>query len=314
MSNPTTFDHLKYSQLQMAAEAFIRNETTGFLNGSGDDLSRVLKAGNDVMVLVDGFRPAPSGYQPRFADIELIQAGAGDDIVDLTSQDFAYGDVSLEGNGGNDVLWASSGNDLLSGGVGNELFAGGTGNDTIIGGSGRDVLVFDRGDGADVVKASPGAVYGVSLGGGIEYADLAKRRAGTDLRLDIGQSDQILSKDWYVAKRPQPVTSLQVIAEAMADFDAGGSDPLRDEKVEIFDFGGLVDAFDAARAATPTLTHWALADALSRHQLAGSDSAAFGGDLAYQYGRSGSLAGIGVTPAIGILADPAFGSAVQRRH
>ncbi|MBN8498743.1 hypothetical protein, partial [Accumulibacter sp.] len=46
-------------------------------------------------------------------------------------------------------------------------------------------------------------------------------------------------------------------------------------------------------------------------QLAGSDSAAFGGDLAYQYGRSGSLAGIGVTPAIGILADPAFGSAAQ---
>ena len=326
-----------------------------FDGGDGRD-TLVGTAGNDVMVLDDGFSPAPSGHQPRFTGIEVIQAGAGDDIVDLTSQDFAYGDVSLEGNGGNDVLWASSGNDLLSGGVGNdqldggwgsdiaqggegadvlhdsagnnlfdggagadvltggsgnELFAGGTDNDTIIGGSGRDVIVFNRGDGADVVKASPGAVYGVSLGGGIEYADLAMSRAGTDLRLDIGQSDQILFKDWYVATRPVPVTSLQVIAEAMADFDADGSDPLRDEKVESFDFGGLVDAFDAARAATPTLTHWALADALSRHQLAGSDSAAFGGDLAYQYGRSGSLAGIGVTPAIGILADPAFGSAAQ---
>jgi hypothetical protein len=97
----------------------------------------------------------------------------------------------------------------------------------------------------------------------------------------------------------------------MSDYAPGGSDPLCDHKVETFSFGALVEAFDKARAADATLTSWAVANALASFQLAGSDSAALGGDLAYQYGLNGSLAGIGVAPALDILGNPAFGASAQ---
>jgi hypothetical protein len=45
--------------------------------------------------------------------------------------------------------------------------------------------------------------------------------------------------------------------------------------------------------------------------LEGSDTAALGGDLAYQYGKNGTLAGIGVTPALATLSDANLGTAAQ---
>jgi hypothetical protein len=102
-----------------------------------------------------------------------------------------------------------------------------------------------------------------------------------------------------------------MIAAAMPDYAPGGGDPLRDDNVENLNFSGLVAAFDSARSANPSLTGWALTNALAAFQLAGSNSAAMGGDLAYQYGLNGTLAGIGVTPALGVLANPALGLAAQ---
>ena len=103
----------------------------------------------------------------------------------------------------------------------------------------------------------------------------------------------------------------KAIAEAMADFSAGGSDPLLDQKVENFNFAGLVGAYDTARVANPTLTNWALTNALTSFQLAGSDTAAIGGDLAYQYGKNGTLTGIGLTAAQDVIGNANFGSQTQ---
>ena len=72
---------------------------------------------------------------------------------------------------------------------------------------------------------------------------------------------------------------------------------LRNQKVESFNFTGLVSAFDKARAATPTLTTWALTNALLGHQLASSNTAALGGDLAYQYGKTRAFTNIGLAAA-----------------
>lgn len=47
MTTPTISEYLKYANLQMAAEAFIRDPATNVLNGSGDDLIRALMAGNN---------------------------------------------------------------------------------------------------------------------------------------------------------------------------------------------------------------------------------------------------------------------------
>lgn len=62
--------------------------------------------------------------------------------------------------------------------------------------------------------------------------------------------------------------------KATTDYVAGSSDVTKKNKVETFNFDGLVSAFDAARTANPSLTSWALSGALAVQYLSGSDTAA----------------------------------------
>jgi hypothetical protein len=82
--------------------------------------------------------------------------------------------------------------------------------------------------------------------------------------------------------------------------------------VEQFDFQALVAAYDAARTADPLLDRWTLMNALLDAHLAGSDDAALGGDLAYQYGLNGSLAGIATNAAHDVLGSAQFGTQAQQ--
>jgi hypothetical protein len=118
-------------------------------------------------------------------------------------------------------------------------------------------------------------------------------------------------EDWYAATPSRSVVKLQVIAEAMSDFAAGGSDQLLDQKVESFYFTALVGAYDAVRKTAPMLSDWELSSALFSCRLVGADDAAFGGDLAYQYGRHGRLTGIGLAAAHEIVSDSGFGTQAQ---
>jgi hypothetical protein len=101
------------------------------------------------------------------------------------------------------------------------------------------------------------------------------------------------------------------VIEGTSDYDGASSDATRNKKIETFNFDGLVSAFDAARTANPSLTTWALTGALAAQYLSGSDTAALGGDLAYRYGRLGTLADISFTPAVGILGGSGFGTSAQ---
>jgi len=231
---------------------------------------------------------------------DVLQGGAGNDLVSDTS--------------GSNLLDGGAGNDWLSGGSGNDLLIGRTGNDVIKGGTGTDVIAFNKGDGQDVVDATAGQNDALSLGGGITYQDLALSKQNDDLVAETGNGESLTLRNWYAAATNHTVLNLQVVAEAMAGYDASSSDPLLNKKVETFDFQGLVGAFDAARAADPAITSWALANALAQYHLSGSDDAALGGDLAYQYGLNGSLAGIGLTHAQDALGDPQFGTQAQALH
>jgi hypothetical protein len=236
------------------------------------------------------------------AGVDLLQGGAGNDTISDTNA-----------TGGN-LFDGGAGTDTLTGGTGKDLYIGGAGNDTINTGTGADVLAFSRGDGGDggdVIAASTGSDNTLSLGGGISYADLSFSKSGNNLLLQLGAGEQITLQNWYASTSNRSVLNLQVIAEAMADFAAGGADPLKDQKVEQFNFLGLVDRFDQARAANPALTSWALAGALLDFHTGGSDSAALGGDLAYQYGLNRNLTGIGVVPATTTMNDAQFGVAPQ---
>ncbi|HIG79883.1 MAG TPA: calcium-binding protein [Cycloclasticus sp.] len=79
----------------------------------------------------------------RLVDIEIINAGDGNDIVDLTSDNFVLTNaVTINGEAGNDILWGSNGDDAINGGVGDDSIFGGAGNDILTGGAGNDVFQF----------------------------------------------------------------------------------------------------------------------------------------------------------------------------
>jgi Ca2+-binding RTX toxin-like protein len=225
----------------------------------------------------------------------------------------------LEGGGGTDTLTDASGNTLFNGGAANDtitsgaandLLIGGTGNDTLTTGSGADIIAFNLGDGQDTVAASTTKDNTLSMGKAL-YADLVFQKSGNNLVLKVGASDQITFTGYYTSTSNRSVDKLQVVIEGTTAYNAGSSDAMLNKKIETFNFDALVTAFDAARAATPSLTSWALTNALAAAFLGGSDTAAIGGDLAYQYGRSATLADISFTPAAGILGATGFGSSTQ---
>ncbi len=218
---------------------------------------------------------------------------------------------ALVGGTENDLLQARLGGDTLDGDGGNDFLAAGGGADTIKPGAGQDVIAFNRGDGSDIVQATGGPDDTLSVGGGVRYQDLTLSKSNNDLVLDAGSGDRLTFKDWYAATPVRPVLNLQLIAEAMTDFDPASTDPLLNRKVQSFDFQGLAQAFDAARAANPALTSWALTDALLDFHLSGSDTEALGGDLAYQYGKNGALTGIALNAARDILGSSQFGVQAQ---
>ena len=80
----------------------------------------------------------------RALNLETIKAGDGNDIIDLTSPTFDMGGIALtlEGEAGEDILWAAEGDDTLNGGAGNDVLFGGEGNDTLTGGAGVDIFEF----------------------------------------------------------------------------------------------------------------------------------------------------------------------------
>ena len=101
--------------------------------------------------------------QSRIAQIDEIRAGAGADIVDMTSKQFEYiGDgLTIHGGDGNDTIWANkgdnwlfgdAGNDRIVGASGNDVIVGGIGNDRMHGGGGNDIFTFCENWGADTVE------------------------------------------------------------------------------------------------------------------------------------------------------------------
>lgn len=109
--------------------------------------------------------------QPSLLNIDQIETGAGDDVVDLTSLRFFYPDVVLSGGDGSDWLWGNAGNDRILGGSGNDCLSGNGGNDHLIGDSGRDCI--DGGAGIDTaIFAGERSSYSIGIdGNGLNVQD-----------------------------------------------------------------------------------------------------------------------------------------------
>ena len=265
-------------------EALYLTGTTA-INGTGNAIDNLLvgNSGNNTLNGAGGN--------------DILQGGAGTDTLTDTV--------------GNNLFDGGAGNDTITGGTGNELFIGGTGSDTITTSTGADVIAFNLGDGSDIVNSSTGKDNTVSLGKGIKYADLQFKKNGNDLILVTGASDQITFKDWYANTTNHNVANLQIVIEGTSDYNSASTNKLNNKKIEQFNFDGLVSKFDQARAAQPSLTSWALSASLLEFYLSGSDTAAIGGDFAYQYAKNGNLSNFSLTPAQAVLNNAQFGTASQ---
>jgi hypothetical protein len=243
------------------------------------------------------------------ANNTFIDSAGGNDIHQGLAGIDTFNDSS-----DNNLFDGGSGIDIITAGDDSDLFIGGLDNDTITTGSGYDVISFNKGDGQDIINASTGADNTISFGGNFAYSDLSLTKSTNDLIIKMGASDQVTLKDWYASGTSNnSVVNLQVIAEAMQGFSLGGIDSLRNNNIEIFNFTNLVNAFDTDVATdAANATNWQLTDArLTAHLQAGSDTAAIGGDLAYQYGKNSNLTGMGLLNAQSVISNASFGQAAQ---
>lgn len=256
-------------------------------------------------------------YHGTNAD-ELMQIVNNTTYTDGTKgNDIIIGSASgniIYGGEDNDYINGAEGSDHIRGDFGNDIMIGGAGNDTITANTGFDIVSFNKGDGQDVIYDSTGSDNTLSLGGNFAYSDLSLTKVNDNLVLKLGASDQITFANWYSYSFPsKSIINLQVIAEAVANFELSGTDPLRNNKIENFNFLNLVDAFDAEVAANAeNASNWQLTDErLTAHLQAGSDTEAIGGDLAYQYGKYSSLNGVGLLHAQGVIGSANFGQSAQ---
>ena len=145
-----------------------RNKLSDIVEGSTDAnvLLMTDDANGDAMFVDDIYSASPDELglsQSRIAQIDEIRAGAGNDIVDMTSDKFEYtGDgLTIRGGDGNDTIWANkgdnwlfgdAGNDRIVGASGNDVIVGGIGNDRMHGGGGDDIFTFGENWGMDTVE------------------------------------------------------------------------------------------------------------------------------------------------------------------
>lgn len=111
------------------------NQSYDFLRGDAGNDTLVMTDGNDALIADDTASPShSSGSGARVSGVEVIDAGAGDDIINLTSLSYNFGTVTAYGGTGNDIIWSSAGSDSLDGGSGNDWLNGGDGDDVLRGG------------------------------------------------------------------------------------------------------------------------------------------------------------------------------------
>lgn len=142
---------------------------------------------------------ADSAEQARLSNIDTIIATEGDDVIDLTSQRFAFdGGVAVHGGNGNDVIWANcgentlfggAGDDSIVGGSGDDVIIGGAGNDTLHGGGGTDIFCFAGDWGQDTVAQLDGGDFRLWFDDGIEKNMLSVTQDGMDTRIELTGTD-----------------------------------------------------------------------------------------------------------------------------
>lgn len=274
------------------------------------EVERLVLTGGNV---VNGTGNASNNWLSGNSAVNVLNGAAGADV--MLGQ---AGDDTLQDTAGNNAFDGGAGNDTLVAGNSADLIAGGIGNDVLTLGAGTDIISFNRWDGADTLNApASGAGAGehndtLSLGQ-VRFSDIRLARDGSDLVLKVtGTADSLRLKSWYLGTANQTINRLQVVVDSTSDYAAGSGDVLRSSRITTLDFGQLVAAYDAAKAANPSLGDWAPSNAtLTASLVSSSDTAALGGSLAYRYAQDGTLGNVAYQTAVDQLTSADFAAAPQ---
>ncbi|CAA7625790.1 Type V secretory pathway, adhesin AidA [Magnetospirillum sp. SS-4] len=174
----------------ISIKGYNRHDET-YSGNEGDTL--VGAEGRDYMSLegADG--------QQKISGFDHIQLGDGDHVIlDMTTTRYDYGDLTVAGGSGHDVIWSAGGDDLLVAGNGGNTIHGGGGDDTIVAGAGADDLMgqdgsdlflFDFGTGHDVVNGGAG-------GNWTDTIDLSTNmEAGATITITAGDNSWTVQSD-----------------------------------------------------------------------------------------------------------------------
>jgi len=176
------------SEVAVDAESIVLTDTTLIVGGLSDSITGVeafILTGGDLSSSIDA-----SGY--TLGNVTINGEGGDDTLVGSDGDDFingGSGNDTLSGGLGNDSMLGGAGGDSLDGGSANDTLAGNGGNDTLNGGTGLDSIdggtggdVIDGGDDNDTVLAGAGAD---SVDGGL----------GNDRLVGEGQDDTLNGDD-----------------------------------------------------------------------------------------------------------------------
>ena len=174
----------------------------------------------DAIFLDDVYTGLPEEIEEntaRLFRLRKIIAGAGDDIVDMTSQRFEYtgGDLLISGGDGDDVIWANkgsrnslfgdAGNDRIVGASGDDVIVGGIGNASMHGGGGDDIFTFCENWGTDTVEQlATGTVTLWFISGSMENWNaetLTYSDGGNSVTVSGVSADQVTLKFEYGGSR-----------------------------------------------------------------------------------------------------------------
>ena len=155
-------------------------------------------ANGDALFLDDLYSALPATLkeqQARVLHINGIRAGAGNDVIDLTSQRFAFAGelLTVHGGLGDDVIWGNNlkfkdrnmlfgdaGDDRIVGSENNDLLVGGAGDDSIHGGGGDDIFAFGGDWGHDTIDQLDTGTVTLCFEKGSKSKWNAKTRTYTD--------------------------------------------------------------------------------------------------------------------------------------
>lgn len=187
----------------------VRSRDT-FNGDAADDLSvpttgtdtLIMTSGDDVLSISDVISPVSSILSPRVAFMEIIDAGAGNDIVDLSGD--SHQSVTIYGGDGDDILAGSIGNDTIYGDAGNDRLVGGEGNDTLYGGMGNDTYYYDQGN-DKIIESGGNDTLFINAG---TFDDLTLAVSGMDLKIIYG-SDTITIQNHFAADGSGRVETLK---------------------------------------------------------------------------------------------------------